>query len=62
VVQQVVVQVLEPIFEAEFSAHSHGFRPGRSTFSALRELYGQVRGGHVYMVDVDIEKFLDATP
>jgi retron-type reverse transcriptase len=29
---------LEPIFEADFSSHSHGFRPGRSTFSALREL------------------------
>jgi RNA-directed DNA polymerase len=62
VVQQVVVQVLEPIFEADFSSHSHGFRPGRSTFSALRELYGQVRGGHVYIVDVDIEKFFDEIP
>ena len=61
-VQQVVVQVLEPIFEADFSSHSHGFRPGRSTFSALRELYGQVRGGHVYIVDVDIEKFFDEIP
>jgi RNA-directed DNA polymerase len=53
---------LEPIFEADFSSHSHGFRPGRSTFSALRELYGQVRGGHVYIVDVDIEKFFDEIP
>ena len=62
VVQQAVVQVLEPIFEAGFSSHSHGFRPGRSTFSALRELYGQVRGGHVHIVDVDIEKFFDEIP
>ncbi len=62
VVQQAVLQVLEPIFEAEFSSHSHGFRPGRSTFSALGELYGQVRAGHVYMVDVDIEKFCDEIP
>ena len=62
VVQQVVVQVLEPIFEADFSSHSHGFRPGRSTFSALRELYGQVRAGHVHIVDVDIEKFFDEIP
>jgi RNA-directed DNA polymerase len=62
VVQQAVVQVWEPIFEADFSPHSHGFRPGRSTFSALRELYGQVRGGHVYLVDVDIEKFFDEIP
>jgi RNA-directed DNA polymerase len=57
-----VRQVLEPIFEVQFSPHSHGFRPGRSTFSALRELYRQVRGGHVYIVDVDIEKFFDEIP
>src|SRR5437773_7342438 len=62
VVQQAVLQVLEPIFEAQFSPHSHGFRPGRSTFSASRELYSQVRGGHVHIVDVDIEKFFDETP
>jgi RNA-directed DNA polymerase len=62
VVQQAVLQVLEPIFEADFSSHSHGFRPGRSTCSALRELYGQVRGGHVSIVDVDIEKFFDEIP
>lgn len=59
VVQQAVLGVLEPIFEEDFSPHSHGFRPGRSCFSALRELYGQVRAGHVYIVDVDIEKFFD---
>jgi group II intron reverse transcriptase/maturase len=62
VVQQAVLQVLAPIFEADFSSHSHGFRPGRSTFSALRELYGQVRDGHAYIVDVDIEKFFDEIP
>ena len=59
VVQQAVLGVLEPIFEADFSPHSHGFRPGRSCFSALRELYGQVRTGQLYIVDVDIEKFFD---
>ena len=59
VVQQAVVGVLEPIFEKEFSSHSHGFRPQRSCFTALRELYGQVRAGHLYIVDVDIEKFFD---
>ena len=62
VVQQAVLRVLEPIFEADFSPHSHGFRPGRNCFSALRELYGQVRTGHVYIVDVDIEKFFDTLP
>jgi RNA-directed DNA polymerase len=62
VVQQAVLGVLEPIFEAEFSPHSHGFRPGRGCFSALRELYGQVRAGHLYIVDVDIEKFFDTIP
>jgi group II intron reverse transcriptase/maturase len=59
VVQQAVLRVLEPIFEADFSSHSHGFRPRRSCFSALRELYGQIRAGHLCIVDVDIEKFFD---
>src|SRR5215510_15098033 len=59
VVQQAVFGVLEPIFEADFSPHSHGFRPGRSCFSALREQYGQIRAGQLYIVDVDIEKFFD---
>src|SRR5215510_934963 len=59
VVQQAVFGVLEPIFEADFSPHSHGFRPGRSCFSALREQYGQIRAGHLYIVDVDIERFFD---
>jgi group II intron reverse transcriptase/maturase len=59
VVQQAVLRVLEPIFEAGFSSHSHGFRPGRSCFSALRELYVQMRAGQLYIVDVDIEKFFD---
>jgi RNA-directed DNA polymerase len=62
VVQQAVLSVLEPIFEVDFSPHSHGFRPGRSCFTALRELYGQVRAGHLYIVDVDIEKFFDTIP
>jgi len=59
VVQQAVFGVLEPIFEADFSPHSQGFRPGRSCFSALRELYGQIRAGHLYIVGVDIERFFD---
>jgi RNA-directed DNA polymerase len=57
VVQQAVLGVLEPIFEADFSPHSHGFRPG-----ALRELYGHVRTGHIYLVDVDVAKFYDTIP
>src|SRR5207244_13080982 len=62
VVQQAVLQVLEPIFEAEFSPHSHGFRPGRGTVTALRDLYAQVRDGHVHIVDVDVEKCFDEIP
>ena len=61
-VQQVVLGVFELIFEVDFSPHSHGFRPGRNTFSALRELYGHVRTGHIYLVDVDIAKFFDTIP
>lgn len=62
VVQQAVLQGLEPIFEAEFSPHRHGFRPGRGPVTARRDLYGQVRDGHIYCVDVDIEQFFDEIP
>ena len=62
VVQQAVLQVLEPIFEVEFSPHSHGFRPGRGTVTALRDQYVQVRDGHVHIVDVDVEKCFDEIP
>lgn len=59
-VQQCILQILEPICEAKFYAHSYGFRPNRSTQNALAECYRQIQlQGMFYVVSVDIEGFFD---
>src|SRR5262249_46701256 len=35
-IQQMLLQVLQPIFDPAFSEHSYGFRPGRSAHDAVR--------------------------
>jgi len=58
-IQQLLLQVLTPIFEPMFSEHSYGFRPGRSAHDAVRAAQGYVREGHDWVVDIDIAKFFD---
>jgi group II intron reverse transcriptase/maturase len=58
-VQQLILQVLQPIFDPTFSEHSHGFRPGRSAHNALREAQRYIQDGKRWVVDVDLEKFFD---
>lgn len=58
-VQQSISQVLSPIYEREFSAHSYGFRPGRSCHDALHCAQPHVNGGYKHVVDLDLEKFFD---
>jgi len=58
-VQQAILQVLQPRFDPTFSEHSHGFRPGRSAHDALRSARAYVQSGRDWVVDVDLEKFFD---
>lgn len=58
-VQQLILQVLQPIFDPNFSEHSHGFRPGRRAQDAVREAQQYIQGGKRWVVDVDLEKFFD---
>jgi RNA-directed DNA polymerase len=58
-VQQAVMQVLQGRWDAEFSEHSHGFRPGRSAHQAVRKAQQYVAGGRRWVVDLDLEKFFD---
>lgn len=58
-VQQAIVQVLEPILDPTFSASSYGFRPGRSAHDALAKAREYVAEGRVIVVDIDLEKFFD---
>lgn len=59
VIQQAILQVLQPIYERKFSESSYGFRPGRSAHQALRQAQKYVRAGYGVVVDIDLEKFFD---
>lgn len=59
IVQQALSQVLGPIFEAEFSPRSHGFRPERGCHTALGVVDKAIRAGYEWVVDADIEAFFD---
>lgn len=62
VVQGAVRQVIEPIFEQEFAAHSYGFRPGRGCKDALRRVDDLLKQGYVYVVDADLKSYFDTIP
>jgi RNA-directed DNA polymerase len=58
-IQQALLQVLQPLIDPTFSEHSHGFRPGRSAHGAILEAQRYVEQGCTVVVDVDLEKFFD---
>ena len=59
-IQQCILQVLEPICEAKFYKHSYGFRPLRSTKHAISRAYFLAQQNNLhYVVDVDIKGFFD---
>jgi RNA-directed DNA polymerase len=58
-VQQAILQVLEPLLDPTFSPSSYGFRPGRGAHDALKQAREYVADGRVIVVDVDLEKFFD---
>ena len=58
-IQQAILQVLQPRFDQSFSEHSYGFRPGRSAHDAVVAAQRYVQEGRRWVVDVDLEKFFD---
>jgi len=58
-IQQMLLQVLQPIFDPTFSEHSYGFRPKRSAHDAVRAAQRYVQEGKDWVVDMDITKFFD---
>lgn len=58
-IQQALLQVLQPLIDPTFSEHSHGFRPGRSAQGAVLKSQQYVLSGCRVVVDVDLEKFFD---
>ncbi|RQS15784.1 group II intron reverse transcriptase/maturase [Burkholderia sp. Bp8998] len=58
-IQQALLQVLQPIIDPTFSEHSYGFRPGRRARDAVLKAQRHVQDGYRVVVDVDLEKFFD---
>lgn len=58
-IQQLLLQVMTPIFEPRFSQHSYGFRPGRSAHDAVAAAKRYAETGKDWVVDIDITKFFD---
>ena len=58
-IQQALLQVLQPRIDPTFSEHSHGFRPGRRAHDAVKAARAYVQSGKRVVVDVDLAKFFD---
>jgi group II intron reverse transcriptase/maturase len=62
VVQMAVVQVIEPIFEADFEGEQYGYRPTRSALGAVRKVHEHLNRGHQEVVDADLSGYFDTIP
>jgi RNA-directed DNA polymerase len=58
-IQQAILQVLQPRFDATFSEHSYGFRPTRRAHDAVCAAQRFIQEGGRIVVDVDLEQFFD---
>jgi RNA-directed DNA polymerase len=58
-IQQALLQVLQPLLDPSFSPHSYGFRPGRSAKGAILAAQRHLQAGYQVVVDVDLSKFFD---
>ena len=59
VCQQALVQRMEPIFEPTFLDSAFGYRRGRSPHDAMRQVWGELNKGNVWIVDADLRQFFD---
>jgi RNA-directed DNA polymerase len=62
VVQQAVKLLLEPIFEADFTAEAYGYRAGKSAHDAVLNVGSSLRAGFTEVVDADLSKYFDTIP
>lgn len=58
-IQQALLQVLNPIFDPGFSNSSYGFREGKCAHQAILQAREYVKAGKSWVVDIDLEKFFD---
>jgi len=58
-IQQALLQELQPILDPTFSEHSYGFRPGRRAHDAVLAAQAYIESGRRVVVDIDLAKFFD---
>lgn len=59
VIQQAILQILQPIYEPRFSDASYGYRPKRNPHGAVLKCRSYLNDGYVWAVDLDVEQFFD---
>jgi RNA-directed DNA polymerase len=62
VVQMAVKMVIEPLWEADFTSTSYGFRPKKSAHDAIRQIKQNIYEGYQYVYDADLAKYFDTIP
>ena len=62
VAQMAVKLIIEPIFEADFCAHSYGFRPKRSAHDAVDDIANTLWAGYPHVIDADLLNYFDRIP
>ena len=62
VAQMAVKLIIEPIFEADFCAHSYGFRPKKSAHDAVDDISDALWAGYTQVIDADLSKYFDSIP
>src|SRR6267142_3351236 len=65
IVQEALRMMLEPIWEADFSQRSYGFRPNRSTYNAIAYISGSLTGtgsSYQWVIEGDITSYFDTIP
>lgn len=58
-IQQAMVQILQPMFEKTFSDSSYGFRPRRNAQQAIKQAKEYYEQGYTQVVDIDLAKYFD---
>lgn len=62
IAQTVCKMIIEPVFEADFSESSHGFRPGRNAAHAMEAIQSHLKSGNTQVLDADLSKYFDTIP
>lgn len=58
-IQQAILQILQPKYDPTLSPYSYGFRPGKSAHQAVEQAQSYIQQGYTWVVDIDLEKFFD---